>query len=356
MPELGHIAYYVRDLERSVAFYQKVVGLSLVARIFKGRAAVLSGGGCHHELLLIQVTTGDSPLTGRRIGLYHTGWRVGDTLNDLRAALDRAQFHGTPVEGAADHKVIFSLYLRDPDGNEVELFVDNPSHDWRRDNTWIDAPVRPLDLSRPQPHETMPRAHLEVPLNTGDAKTAAAPSQAPVAQAAVEQPALAKNTPASVQNGPAQKEQDAEYYDESEDPDEISYWIKAPGQNPNNPISMAPVQDQQGTDEQYDESDDPDEMGYWLKTPNPLPLAPVSMNNSQGNQSSDEQYDDSEDPDEIGYWLKPAGQNPVASTVAAAPASGERFQEGAGNNEAYDELDDPDALEYWTRTSRLPIT
>ncbi|KOR27126.1 hypothetical protein TI05_19690, partial [Achromatium sp. WMS3] len=115
MPELGHVAYYVRNLERSIAFYQKIVGLNVVARIFKGRAAVLSGDDDHHhELLLIQVSTGDGPLVGRRIGLYHTAWKIGDSLDDLRAALDRAQLHGTPVDGTANHQVLFSLYLRDP--------------------------------------------------------------------------------------------------------------------------------------------------------------------------------------------------------------------------------------------------
>jgi len=152
MPELGHLAYYVHDMDRTVAFYQDVVGLTLVGRIFGGRAAVLSGGRSHHELLLIQVSTADGPLTGRRIGLYHAGWKVGDSLQELYQALDRAQTHGVPTDGIADQGMVFSLYLRDPDGNEVELFVDNPGCDWRRDTSWMEAPTKPLDLSTLRPN------------------------------------------------------------------------------------------------------------------------------------------------------------------------------------------------------------
>lgn len=161
MPELGHMAYYVRNLERSVAFYQKIVGLTVVGRIFNGRAAVLSGGTKHHELLLIQVTTADGPLTGRRVGLYHVGWKVGNCFSDLQNALDRAQTYGTQIEGTADHGIMFSLYLRDPDNNEVELFVDNAECDWHTDSSWMEAPVKPLDLSIPYSQRTLgPQAKL----------------------------------------------------------------------------------------------------------------------------------------------------------------------------------------------------
>jgi catechol 2,3-dioxygenase len=146
MTELGHVVFYVRELERSVAFYRDVVGLSVKGRIFNGRAALLSGGRTHHELLLIQVGDAPGPLAGRRIGLYHTGWKVGDSLADLRAARDRCARAGHVIEGMSDHTVSQSLYLRDPDGNEVELFVDDPGYDWRGDDRWMEAPVKPLAL------------------------------------------------------------------------------------------------------------------------------------------------------------------------------------------------------------------
>lgn len=146
MPELAHVVFYVRDLQRSLAFYRDVVGLSVVGEIFRGRAALLTGGRSHHELLLIEVGAAPGPLRGRRLGLYHVAFKVGESLDALRAARDRVLAAGHAVAGQSDHGVSQSLYLEDPDGNEIELLVDDPSVDWRRDHGWIEAPVRPLEL------------------------------------------------------------------------------------------------------------------------------------------------------------------------------------------------------------------
>ena len=146
MAGLGHVVYYVQELERSIGFYTEVVGLDLQGRIFNGRAALLSGGSTHHELLLIQVGEAQGPLQGRRIGLYHVGWKVGDSLEQLKAVYRKINALGPPIEGTSDHTVSQSIYLRDPDGNEVELYVDDPGIDWKHDRRWMEAPVKPLDL------------------------------------------------------------------------------------------------------------------------------------------------------------------------------------------------------------------
>ncbi|UCB56048.1 MAG: VOC family protein [Thiotrichales bacterium] len=148
MTNLGHVVFYVRDLDRSVKFYTEIVGLDLKGRIFNNRAAVLSGGSTHHELLLIQVGEAQGPMHGRRIGLYHVGWKVGDSLEALRAAYGRLNELDYPVDGLSDHTISQSIYLRDPDGNEVELYVDNPDYDWKNDDGWIEAPVKPLDITQ----------------------------------------------------------------------------------------------------------------------------------------------------------------------------------------------------------------
>jgi catechol 2,3-dioxygenase len=146
MTTLGHVVFYVRNLERSVSFYTTVVGLGLSGTIFSGRAALLSGGSTHHELLLVQVGDAAGPLQGKRLGLYHIGWKIGESIETLQALYNRLGELGYPVDGLSDHTVSQSLYLRDPDGNEVELFVDNPEYDWRNDDSWMEAPVRPLYL------------------------------------------------------------------------------------------------------------------------------------------------------------------------------------------------------------------
>jgi catechol 2,3-dioxygenase len=146
MMNLGHVVFYVRDLQRSLAFYRDILGLQVVGEVFNGQAAALTGGSTHHELLLIQVGAAPGPLEGRRIGLYHVGWKIGEDLDTLRRMRDRLDAAGVELDGMSDHTVSQSLYLRDPDGNEVELFVDNPDVDWKNDPQWLSEPVKPLRL------------------------------------------------------------------------------------------------------------------------------------------------------------------------------------------------------------------
>ena len=78
--------------------------------------------------------------------MYHFGLKVGDSDDDLREALDRVRTAGATMVGASDHTVTHSLYLEDPDGNEVELYVDVPGVDWRNNSALIGAKVRPLHI------------------------------------------------------------------------------------------------------------------------------------------------------------------------------------------------------------------
>lgn len=143
---LGHVVFYVKDLEQSLAFYRDLLGFKEVGRIFGGAAAALTSGRTHHELLLIQVGDAPGPPTGRRRGLYHIGIKVGDSLDDLRAAKRELEQAGVAIEGMSDHTVSQSLYLRDPDGNEVELYVDADESLWRNNPAAVLAPIKPLRL------------------------------------------------------------------------------------------------------------------------------------------------------------------------------------------------------------------
>jgi catechol 2,3-dioxygenase len=144
--ELGHIVLYVRDLERSRRFYGDVLGWREVARL-GNQGAVFSSGRTHHELLLLEVGPGATPIpSGPRVGMYHFGLKVGESDEELRAALEELTGAGVKVNGAADHNVTHSLYIEDPDGNEIELYIDVQPERWREDPQAIVAPPRALRL------------------------------------------------------------------------------------------------------------------------------------------------------------------------------------------------------------------
>ena len=149
--ELGHLVLYVRDVARSAAFYRDVLGWRQLAPTvelgFPAAAFSAPSNRTHHELLLIEVgeDAHDVP-AGRRVGLYHFGLKVGDSDDELREALRAVEAAGATVVGASDHAVTHSLYILDPDGNEIELYIDVPGVDWRSEPELIGAPIRPLKL------------------------------------------------------------------------------------------------------------------------------------------------------------------------------------------------------------------
>jgi catechol 2,3-dioxygenase len=151
--ELGHLVLYVRDLRRSVHFYRDVLGWRPVLGgdddplPFPAAAFAAPSQRTHHELLLIEVGEDATAIPrGRRVGLYHFGLKIGDSDDDLRAAVQTLHENGIPILGATDHTVTHSLYIADPDGNEIELYIDVPGVDWRSDPALIGSPIRPLHL------------------------------------------------------------------------------------------------------------------------------------------------------------------------------------------------------------------
>jgi catechol 2,3-dioxygenase len=148
--ELGHIVLYVRDVERSAAFYGGVLGWRRLEMpkdhaLARSPVALFSSGRTHHELLLIEVGEDAQPLPrGRHIGLYHFGLKVGDSDDELRAALARLHEASVPIVGMSDHTVSHSVYIEDPDGNEIELYVDVPGVAWTAAN--VMAPIKALAL------------------------------------------------------------------------------------------------------------------------------------------------------------------------------------------------------------------
>jgi catechol 2,3-dioxygenase len=145
---MGHVHLKVSDLERALGFYSGVLGFEVMQRIGDS-AAFLSAGGYHHHIGLNtwESAGGSAPPAGTT-GLYHLAI-VYPTRAKLGDALRRLVEARIPLEGAADHGVSEALYLRDPDGNGVELYWDRPREDWPRDaKGGLAMYTRALDLNR----------------------------------------------------------------------------------------------------------------------------------------------------------------------------------------------------------------
>ena len=139
--ELGHAVLYVTDLEGSLHFYQDILGFPVIGTA-PGMAA-FSSGRTHHELLLIEI--GGKPKLKKNIepGLYHLGFKIGNTDQELKAALEELQRAKVEIIGTADHTVTKSIYIKDPDGNEIELYVD-VSEEWKKNPQLILTLPKPL--------------------------------------------------------------------------------------------------------------------------------------------------------------------------------------------------------------------
>ncbi len=143
---VGHVHLKVADLERALGFYRDVLGFEVTQR-YGREAAFLSAGGYHHHIGLNTWESGNgSPPPPRATGLYHLAI-LYPTRAELANALRRVLNAGISLEGAADHGVSEALYLRDPDGNGVELYWDRPKDQWPRTATGgLDMGTSPLDV------------------------------------------------------------------------------------------------------------------------------------------------------------------------------------------------------------------
>jgi catechol 2,3-dioxygenase len=145
---IGHVHLKVADLDRSLEFYRGVLGFQLTQRLGPGAAFVASGDYHHHIGLNTWESLGAKPPPAGHTGLYHLAI-LYPARADLAQALERLIRAKIPLDGAADHGVSEALYLRDPDGNGVELYWDRPAAEWPRlPDGSLNMYTRPLDLAK----------------------------------------------------------------------------------------------------------------------------------------------------------------------------------------------------------------
>lgn len=143
---IGHVHLKVADLERALGFYRGVLGFELTQR-YGQQAAFVSAGGYHHHIgLNTWESAGGAPPPPGATGLYHLAI-LYPSRAALADALRRLLAAGVPLDGASDHGVSEALYLRDPDGNGIELYWDRPREQWPRNaDGSLNMFTRRLDL------------------------------------------------------------------------------------------------------------------------------------------------------------------------------------------------------------------
>ena len=141
---LGHVVLRVRNLEKSLAFYRDILGMKEVARL-RSTMVFFSFGNNHHDLALLQIGEMASSPAADSVGLYHVAFKVGDSLDTLRDLKKHLELHQVPILGATDHSVSQLLYIQDPDGIEIELYVDADPALWQTNPSALTT-LKPLKL------------------------------------------------------------------------------------------------------------------------------------------------------------------------------------------------------------------
>jgi len=147
LTHIGHVHLKVADLQRSLNFYQGLLGFE-VTMMYGNQAAFISAGGYHHHIgLNTWHSKGAAQALQNSVGLYHTAI-VYPTRKDLAIIFNRLHSAQYPFSGASDHGVSEALYLDDPYGNGVELYWDKPKAQWiYKSDGSLDMISKPLNLN-----------------------------------------------------------------------------------------------------------------------------------------------------------------------------------------------------------------
>ena len=119
---LGHIVIRVKDAQRSEDFYVNVLGLEVRNRVREGKMRFFTS---NHEIAVAEIGEDAVGPFENQVGLYHMAWELSD-MDELKDAYQVVLDNNVEIAGFGDHGVTKGLYIRDPDGIEIELFIEAP--------------------------------------------------------------------------------------------------------------------------------------------------------------------------------------------------------------------------------------
>jgi catechol 2,3-dioxygenase len=148
---IGHVVIKVRDVERSKQFFTDVMGLKLMMELPKLKMAFFaSNGRDHHEIACIQVGADADRQHAKQIGLLHIAFRLDDEEH-LKRAYKELKEKDVPIDFTVDHGITKSIYFRDPDGHQLEVYCDNPPEYIAQTKTNKYAGMDKLDFAPDEP-------------------------------------------------------------------------------------------------------------------------------------------------------------------------------------------------------------
>lgn len=139
---VGHVVLKVRDLEVAKEFYTGALGMQIASE--SDRAIFFRFGTYHHDLAVFKVTEEADPPKEDQVGLLHVAL-VADSLDTIKRLNRDLRARGVNVRGALDHGFTKSLYITDPEGNQIEIYAEAPDFDYINNNDYINN-LSPLDL------------------------------------------------------------------------------------------------------------------------------------------------------------------------------------------------------------------
>jgi catechol-2,3-dioxygenase len=141
LQRVGHVVIKMRDLEKAKEFYQGILGMKIsVDR--PGFGVFFRFGDYHHDIAVFQTSPDAELPRDDQVGLVHVAI-VADSVDTVKAMYERCKEKGVPIVSTTNHGMTKSLYIKDPEGNEIEIYAEVPEYNWRDNGFRAD----PLDLA-----------------------------------------------------------------------------------------------------------------------------------------------------------------------------------------------------------------